>query len=503
MPSEPGIAANPIEDNPVTELPVADSMTPNIILSETRQSEHSMPVDEKIFSPQPTVSESGFDTAPQASSEQVINDPGVTSTDARVSAHEVSAAEPLDQHRMTTVAVAIEVLDNKPFANITTSVTDDRDQGRPDTDDSEDVPLSIATNFSAADERKQQGYNPEASGSDRVIVRVTPPADFVDSSLMDLDPVDDSDRSAVHTLPRSTTATSMVSSSVVVLWCMAMLGFLLLVFWLWPAAPDQQQGVQRQALTPVVGDAGEQLPREHPALASSVPLSSSGPSQDMSESSSQSSPRNSSVGSADQGLQEVFRLEDKNLRIRVERDTVVNRPQDTRAIIQSPEIDATLFPVTPVISEISPAPVVESRQAVSERQPLQLSSSEHELAVDDSRLTADIDQVPAPGQTPRSTQATEPPPVAQPRMSIAINNTPSSLSSGSDFQADAGAGIAANLSLVKHTVVRGDTLWHIAIKYLDNPYLYPQLAHLSQIDNPDLIYPGDVVTIEFNANESP
>jgi len=48
---------------------------------------------------------------------------------------------------------------------------------------------------------------------------------------------------------------------------------------------------------------------------------------------------------------------------------------------------------------------------------------------------------------------------------------------------------------IRHVVVRGDTLWAIAVKYLRNPYRYPELAQNSQIRNPNLIYPGDVVII--------
>lgn len=44
-----------------------------------------------------------------------------------------------------------------------------------------------------------------------------------------------------------------------------------------------------------------------------------------------------------------------------------------------------------------------------------------------------------------------------------------------------------------HVVVPGDTLWDIAQRYLGNPWRYPELARLSRIRDPDLIYPGDRV----------
>lgn len=46
-----------------------------------------------------------------------------------------------------------------------------------------------------------------------------------------------------------------------------------------------------------------------------------------------------------------------------------------------------------------------------------------------------------------------------------------------------------------HIVARGDTLWAIAKRYVKNPFRYPELARLSKIKNPDLIYPGDRVRI--------
>lgn len=48
---------------------------------------------------------------------------------------------------------------------------------------------------------------------------------------------------------------------------------------------------------------------------------------------------------------------------------------------------------------------------------------------------------------------------------------------------------------VTHVVVKGDTLWDIAERYVKDPFRYPELARLSGIKNPDKIYPGDIVRI--------
>ncbi len=50
---------------------------------------------------------------------------------------------------------------------------------------------------------------------------------------------------------------------------------------------------------------------------------------------------------------------------------------------------------------------------------------------------------------------------------------------------------------ITHVVVKGDTLWHICKKYLNNPFRYPEVAKLSEIKNPDLIYPGDIVRMQI------
>ncbi|MGD8572680.1 MAG: chemotaxis protein CheW [Gammaproteobacteria bacterium] len=46
-----------------------------------------------------------------------------------------------------------------------------------------------------------------------------------------------------------------------------------------------------------------------------------------------------------------------------------------------------------------------------------------------------------------------------------------------------------------YIVVKGDTLWDIAAKFLGDPFQYKKLSELSHVRDPDWIYPGDLVRI--------
>lgn len=66
-------------------------------------------------------------------------------------------------------------------------------------------------------------------------------------------------------------------------------------------------------------------------------------------------------------------------------------------------------------------------------------------------------------------------------------------------QSGASGGVALNPSHPdRYVVKRGDTLWDISAMFLRDPWYWPEIWQVNpQVENPHLIYPGDVLTLVY------
>jgi len=56
----------------------------------------------------------------------------------------------------------------------------------------------------------------------------------------------------------------------------------------------------------------------------------------------------------------------------------------------------------------------------------------------------------------------------------------------------------------RYTVKRGDTLWDISAMFLRDPWLWPEIWQVNpQVENPHLIFPGDVLALTYGADGRP
>lgn len=180
---------------------------------------------------------------------------------------------------------------------------------------------------------------------------------------------------------------------------------------------------------------------------------------------------------------------------------------DTEALTTSSAPATTTDAIEPATVADIPATPAATEQAVSETvvAPPDTAPSDPAYYAEISRQQQEItivlhqpdDASPLKDDEPASTTALQPLPVAsgtQPATEVSpVAQVPAL---GTQSSQPLPTLKPASREII-HVVVKGDTLWAIAKRYVNNPFRYPELARLSNIKNPHRIYPGDRVRIRF------